>query len=284
MRISVCVGNYATTPYRVPGPELSAYCAEELCYCLKENAFLVDVTLMNDNLLRWLDKECGLSDLARELHPLVHKQGSLSAFVSMIMQYVGLYDAETIRQIEQVLKKGAGLSNIEKRKSQVDYLVQKKKYVAALRGYDDLLTLWGQLQKSERELPAADVQADIVHNKGVAYAGLMLYDTAASCFLEANRLAPGEKHLECYLAAKRMELSESEYISFAASLPEAYEQTLRLEKKIEQMKSDWQEHADYMRLMQRKEWREGNDKQKYYDENERLTQALKDSYRISVSE
>ncbi|MDE5589716.1 MAG: hypothetical protein K2J60_11360, partial [Acetatifactor sp.] len=78
MRVSVCVGNYASTPYCVPGIEINVCCMEELCFVLKENAFLLDFSVMNDELLNWIERECGLKELARALHPMVHKQGSLS--------------------------------------------------------------------------------------------------------------------------------------------------------------------------------------------------------------
>ena len=55
MRVSVCVGNYAKTPYCIPGLEIEVYCMEELCYCMKENAFLLDLSVMNDQLLVWIE-------------------------------------------------------------------------------------------------------------------------------------------------------------------------------------------------------------------------------------
>lgn len=284
MRASVCVGDYATTPYCIKGLEIPVYSMEELCYCLKENAFLLDTSLMNDSLMEWIGDCCGLGELARELYPLVHKQGSLSAFVSMIMEYVGLYDTAAIHEIEQVLKKGAGLSGIEKRKSQIDYLVEKKKYVAALRGYDALLTKWEQLEAEGKELPAGKVRASILHNKGVAFAGMMLYGQAADAFWQAYQTYENTEHFAAYLAAKRMELSEGDYIALVAELTNSYEQTLALEKKLEAVQEAWREHADYQRLQMRREWRSGSDKQKYYDENERLTLGLKNSYRNSVQE
>lgn len=284
MRASVCVGDYATTPYCIKGLEIPVYSMEELCYCLKENAFLLDTSLMNDSLMEWIGDCCGLGELARELYPLVHKQGSLSAFVSMIMEYVGLYDTAAIHEIEQVLKKGAGLSSIEKRKSQIDYLVEKKKYVAALRGYDALLTKWEQLEAEGKELPAGKVRASILHNKGVAFAGMMLYGQAADAFWQAYQTYENTEHFAAYLAAKRMELSEGDYIALVAELTNSYEQTLALEKKLEAVQEAWREHADYQRLQMRREWRTGSDKQKYYDENERLTLGLKNSYRNSVQE
>ena len=70
MRVSVCVGNYAKEPYRIPGLEINVFSMEELCYCMKENAFLLDLSLLDDGLLDWMEQECGLGELAQRLHPL----------------------------------------------------------------------------------------------------------------------------------------------------------------------------------------------------------------------
>lgn len=282
MKASLCVGEYCENPYNIESLELKVYCMEELSYCLKENAFLLDLSLMNDKLLDWIGEECRVRDLAKQLYPMVHKQGSLSVFVVTILQYVGMYDPEEISQVEQVLKQGAGLSNMEKRKSQIDYMVEKRKYAAAIRGYDLLLETWSDLEKEGKELPAGKVRAAILHNKGVALTGLMLYDKAAYYFREAWQTDPDREHLDAYLAAKRMELPEDEYVAFAAQNPENYTESLELEKRIEQFEREWEQQPEYRQLKLRGEWRTG-DRVKYDAENERLTQALKNSYRTSVS-
>lgn len=284
MRTHACVGEYATTPYCIAGLEIPVYCMEELCYCMKENAFLLDVSLMNDSLIKWIGDCCGLVELARELYPLVHRHGSLSAFVSMILEYVGLFDTATIRDVEQVLKQGAGLSNIEKRKSQIDYFVKKKKYIAALRSYDGLISKWMEMERDGKDVPAAAVLAAIYHNKGVAYTGLMLYDSAADSFWMAHQICNSEEHFMAFLAAKRMALPEEDYIAFVAELTSGYDMTLALEKKLEAMRAEWNLQADSQRLTILKEWRSGSDKQKYYEENERLILGLKNSYRNNVLE
>ncbi len=284
MRVSICVGDYATTPYCVPGLEVPVYCMEELCYCLRENAFLLDLTLMNDALVEWIDGACGLRELAKELHHMVHKQGSLSNFVIMILEYVGMYEPSVLQEVEQVLKQGAGLTSIEKRKSRIDYLVKKKMYVSAIRGYDRLLSQWQELEDMGKELPAGNIRAAIYHNKGVACTGLMLYGQAAEAFEKAYRIISSKEHLEAYLAAKRLELSEEEYIAFAAEHPDCFQNSLALEKKLEELGEQWKEHPEYRRLQQRREWRDGSEKYKYYEENERLTTVLKSSYRNSVIE
>lgn len=284
MRVSVCVGNYAKTPYCVPGLEINVCSMEELCYCMKENAFLLDMSLMDDGLVDWIEKECGLKELAGALYSLIHKQGSLSGFAVMILEFVGFYDSETIREVEQVLKRGAGLSSIEKRKSQVDYLVRKKKYVSALYGYDILLKRWEEQETEGAVLPAVSCLAAILHNKGVAYAGMMQYDMAADFFMLAYEKDKREEYYIDYLAAKRMRLSENEYVAFVAGIPERYQHTLELEKKVERFSEEWEQQPEYLQLYNRREYRTGGNGKKYYEENERLTQLLKDNYRDRCSD
>ena len=102
----------------------------------------------------------------------------------------------------------------------------------------------------------------------------MFYDKAAYYFNEAWKTDPDREHLDAYLAAKRMELTEDAYVAFAAQNPENYTESLELEKRIEQFEREWEQL--------RGDWRV-NDRVKYDAENERLTQALKNSYRTSVS-
>lgn len=279
MRVSVSVGRYAQKPYRVPGVEIDVYSMEELCYCIKENAFLLDTCLLSDKLLDWMEEECGVGDLAKKLHPLVHKKGTLSVFAAAILRYVAFYDEETVSDTAQVLKQGAGLGAIEKRKSQIDHLVRNKRYQSGIKGYEELLEKWHEQESRGDVMPAAGCLAKIWHNKGVAFAGLMLYDRAAECFRKAYELEQKEDYCMDYLAARRMELSEGEYVAFAAEHKELYQYTLRLEKQMEQYIQEWETQPDYLRLYHRREIRNSGERQKYYEDSERLTEVLKDSYR-----
>ncbi len=284
MRISVCVGEYAKIPYCIAGLEIPVYCMEELCYCLRENAFLLDTTLMEDSLVNWIGEECGLTDLAQELYPMVRKQGSLSAFVSLILEYVGLYSHDIIRNVEQVLKEGSGLSGMEKRKNQIDYLVRKGKYPLAVHRYDILLSGWQEDEGQDAKQPGYKVKAGILHNKGVSLTGMMEYMAAADCFLEAYETDRAPEHYRAYLAAKRTGMSEEEYLSFVAEQPDSYEESLELEKEIERMEGEFRDTEAGRKLADLREWRAGGDKQKYYEEVERITCLMKENYRNSGDE
>ncbi|MDE7223288.1 MAG: hypothetical protein K2O34_05855 [Acetatifactor sp.] len=277
--VMTCVGDYAEEPYVLPKLGLRVYCIEELCYCLKENAFLLDAGIMNDGLLDFIRKDCQLPGLAQTLHPLVHQQGALSGFVSRILAYVGLYDMETLQQVEETLKAGSGLSDYEKQKLQTDRLAEQKRYEEALKAYDRLLEQIRENQ--EMEVPALQaLTADILHNKGVVYARQMLYGQAAELLYQAWRISGGrEDYFADYLAACRMQLPEQDYVALAAEYPDQYQVSLKVEQTVEIVEQLWRDTPEYKRLMQLRARRLEGDIPGYCEENDRILQTLRNDYR-----
>ena len=277
--VMICVGDYAEEPYVLPKLGLRVHCIEELCYCLKENAFLLDTSIMNDELLAFIRKDCQLPGLAQTLHPMVHQQGALSGFVTCILAYVGLYDRETLQQVEDTLKAGSGLSDYEKQKLQTDRLLEQKRYEEALKAYDRLLVQIRENQ--EMEVPALQaLTAGILHNKGVVHARQMLYGQAAELLYQAWKSSgEQEDYFMDYLAARRMQLPERDYVALAAEYPEWYQVSLKVEQTVETAKQSWMDTPEYKRLMQLRAQRAEGDIQGYCEANDRILQTLKSDYR-----
>lgn len=275
-RVILCTGQTAKTPYHFEEPDVNVWNVEELCYVLTQNAFLLDRGLVSKKLVEWIEKECGLPQLGRLLYPYLNKKDSTENFVSEILKYVGLYDEETIMQTENIMKMGESLSVYEKRKKRIDFLVEKEKYETALSEYDRLLS---ELPPGERNL-----SAQIWHNRGVALAGLFSFAHAAESFERAYELSPDEETWLQFLAAKRMELSDTEYITFAAQSEEKYPLVLQLEQKMEELLSEYAEEESKQYLEQLKEWRYGEEAGQYYAETEKMVQKLKEVYRSHAIE
>ena len=273
MRAIACLGNYAKVPYYFEKLNIRVSSMEELCYCLKENAFLLGTEIMNDSLLKFISGECNVPQLARELYPLVHKKGSVSTFVSMILEYVGFYSPEEIRQVERVLKQGAHLSDFEKRKIQIDYMVEKKRYTSALEEYEQL---YESMQGNVKA-------AQILHNMGVVYAYMMRYQKAAECFLQAYEINGSNDSFMAYLGAKRFELTDQEYVDFAAELSKQYANEMELEKLLDQVRANWERSDGFMGFINLKEWRQEGRINKYEEEREMILENLKSEYRSSVN-
>lgn len=279
MKAIVCLGKYAKNPYCFEKLGVFVYSMEELSYCLKENAFLLDTEIMEDGLLRFIDTECEVPQLARELYSLVHQKGSLSAFVTIILEYVGFYDKETISGVESTIKSGCGLTDYEKRKLRADHLAGKKKYTAALEAYDEILK---EPQMEEKQGQYHTLLTRVLHNKGVVLSALFLYKEAAECFQRAYEISADKRMLKSYLAAKRMELGETEYIALIAQTPDSYEISLQIEEQMEQLEKNWLKTTTYAGLQNMKEWGTQGYTGKYYEECGRLLQEMKDEYRGSI--
>ncbi len=280
MRLTISIGEYSTTPYTIPGLEIPVYCLEELCCQLRESAVLVDRNVMTRDLCDWIRVSLRLNELAEMLYPLVQRQGSLSSFVGMILEYAGLYDYSVVQEVCSVLKKGAGLSTVERHKQQIDYLTEKHQYQAAIRGYCSLLEKWKQIEERDQSiLPGKEVLASIYHNMGVARAGLMEYGSARECFYKSYEISEDPQEYETYLICRRMELPEEDYIAFCAEHPGDHEKFLKIEKKMKALIRTWDESPEAKALLARNELRESHQASEYYEDNLRVAGALKDNYR-----
>ncbi len=289
MRMTLAIGNHTLNAYVFPEMDLSVHCIEELCFLIRENSAMLDDAFMDRELVRWIDQECGLRDLAEVLRPMAESdKGQLEEFAAAILEYVGLYDGETILEVRGLLRQVAGLSVMGRRKRQMDRLLERKKYVAAIRGYRALTARWEKIRTDGSELlPGREVLAGIWNNMGVAYAGMMSYGMAADCFRTAWKTDERELYFREYLAAKRLELSDSEYIALVAGLPamghrDAGEVSLQLEKSMERMRREWESRADTNRMKERRKLLDMDRVQNYYDDNENLLSAMKESYRRDV--
>lgn len=281
MKAYAQIGNTAVTPYYFKKLDIMVYTMEELCYVLKEEAFLLGNEIMEDELIEFVGEGCGLDELARELHPLVHQKGTLSSFVSMIQSYVGFYSREEIGQMEDTLKMSSGMSDYEKKKMQIDYLVEKKRYSAAGDAYDTLLK---ELDKLEPELLQAHgrVLAGIWHNKGVAFAGLMRYDEAGECFRKAFELSGDKESFMAFLGAKRLTLSQTDYVALVSEFGKQYADCLAFEKSFDKLQSSWEQTPECAHLKEMRTLRVMGEQKKYYSESEKVVQLLKNRYRSSV--
>lgn len=278
MKASVCVGTYASTPYYFESLGTSVFCMEELCYILKENAFLLDEEILSNKLIEWIRLRCGVTELAKELYKVVNQKGSLSMFVTMILEFVGLYEDEIISQVAQTFKKGSGLTAYQRRKLAYDNFLKHDKYMTAVYGYDRLLK-----ELEEYEILDDQLYSQILHNKGVGLAAVMSYEVAAECFKEAYEVDGNLDSYFCMLAVKRIDLPEEDYVAYVASINGKVEMTLDLERRLDRLNQEWIESELYTREKQRIELRANGNKTIYYEETDKLLQNMKNDYRKSVN-
>lgn len=231
-RILLCVGEYAKTPYYLEAFDRNIYCVEELCHELYQYAYLLDQKIMDRLLVEWLEKECRCVDLAKLLFGILHKKGALSDFVITLFGYVGFYTKTEITVLERLLKNNTSLTQFDRKKAYADYLLENKRIQKAIAQYQRLCLM---LPYSEKE-----ICGKVHHNLGVAYSRLFLFHQAAEEFQMAYELYERKDSMKQFLAAKRLELEEQEYIRLYADRKEFYDAQLELEKKLKQLHEEWE--------------------------------------------
>lgn len=266
--VSLCIGSYAGSPFKLYKINGGIYSMEELCYYLCENVYLLDRDLMREELIEWIDEQCGMEALSKRLRELLHFGGSLSAFVSMILEECHYKSKEEIKKYEAVLKENENLSVYERMKNRADYLLKEKKYILAAGEYEKLL--W--------EIDGRDklLEGRIWHNMACAYGKLFFFETAAKCFMEAFDCTKDEEEIRGFLICKRMELPKKEYVEFTSYGERYYEAALRLEAEMDQAERAWEEAKEKKWLDEIKDRKE--EAGGYYQAMTELLEQWKEEY------
>ena len=173
----LCIGSYAQTPYTIEKIGRRVYCIEELCYCIVQNAFLLDEESFGTALFDWIEKECSLVKLSDELRSMAKKKCSMAAIAGTILDYAGYNTRKEVDRTEEVLRENAGMDMYQKKLHRADFLFKNDRFAMAFAEYEFLL----------HNTPGIDrpLRAHIEHNEGVMYARLFLFEKAAKMFLKA---------------------------------------------------------------------------------------------------
>jgi len=203
----LCKGRLSENPYYIVGLGMNIYSIEELCYYLVKDAYILDNDIMDENLCDYIGDELLLTDLASALKSLIKSGASLGQFVTTILDMTGYLPDEEKAKIKQVLVDNASLGFAEKRKKRADNLLEAKKYTRAIDEYQYMI---GRMKKSDDP----QMYACILHNIGVAYARLFMYDKASYYFKEAVMIDEDREIMIHYLQSLRMTMKKESYERF----------------------------------------------------------------------
>ena len=275
MSIRLCIGEYAKTGYEPERMGMKVYCLEELVFFIKENAFLLDDGFMEDALGEWLSEECKLQELGEELRKALRRRISLKSYISIILEYAGFYPKEVNEKIENIIVENSSLSIYEKKKNKADALVQKGYYGKAGREYAKLLQM---LPENMTVL-----QGEIYHGCGVCLAKMFYFTLAGEYFLKAHALTGKIASYHQYLWAKRLSMSEQEYMDFLKEHEEAYEDSVEMEECLEELSVQWEHSQSGMLLKGIQKEKEMLRIAEYQNKLSERVGYLKDAYREMIN-
>lgn len=153
---------------------------EELCYFICQYPALVDETVLNQKLTRWLAEEFRLNAPALAMERGIRRSAGLEDILPPFMRDVGYLDAgeqKAFRRILEALETGGAALRL---KMKGDALVRNRRFGEAAAAYTQAENA---VRQGEEKL-----HASILHNKGVALMQLLSYEEAYRAFRAALAL------------------------------------------------------------------------------------------------
>lgn len=273
MRICTCIGNYSKTPYVIEASGTPVYCIEELAWVLKEYAYYLDNTIVNEEVVLWIRNELGLKNLADNLMALVRANASVGTFIMEILRFTQFFDDEAMKDTEIILRKNAGMTLYEKKKSMYDAFQNSGKIMAALEGYDEILS-----DAESKKSKDYKFLASIHNNKGVALTRLFLFEEAAVEFKKAYEIYPEDEYLVSYLAAIRIISSDSDYLAYIENIDNK-EVINAVMDRFEKVSILLPNEREYIANEARAKLRYEGGSTEYYDKNKEVIDELTVNYR-----
>ncbi|MBO6297509.1 MAG: hypothetical protein J6N53_01580 [Lachnospiraceae bacterium] len=276
-RVYECVGRYAQTAYTIKNTMIRVWCLEELCYYICEHAVLLDESFAAPDLMDWLAEECGLKELARQLKVTRRQSMKLETFVLEILDAANYADENEKKEIARVIRANRDMPTLERSMVLAEYFLREGHYIQALNLYDEL-------ERTEAGKLGAQKRAMILLNRGVVYARMFYYEDAAEYFKSSYETGGGEIALFSYLAAKRMQLKDGEYLAFLSTLPEDYKETAEVEQELEKLRRQFGESAQNNRQKELRQLKATGKSPEFEQMTQRVLEEEKARYRRFLAE
>lgn len=274
--VRLCVGRKADNPYYFNTVCMNVYCVEEICYLFALNPFMISDEIMLPPFINWLKDECNLPDLALRLNHALSMKCRISEYVNIILNYVNYCTPDEIEQITDTLKTNAGLSNLERKKQQADYLLKNNRFEAAVEEYEALLNLLPEIETSLKPL--------IYQNIGYAYAKLFMFETASRYYKRSFEISGMSEVGIQYLASLRMYMSDEEYLSMLSSRPEFSNLSLMFEKRVKEVMDSFEGSRESIMLNALKIYKDEGNVSSYFSEIDEIISDLKTEYIKQVTD
>ena len=203
----LCQTKRAENPYFIENISTNIYSLEELCYYLYHNLYLIDETIVNEGLCRWIREELELPKLAAKLKPCLSKFSSAEDLLYPVFKEINYLTYDELRRLNVRLQRFDREAPLLRQKRKGDALMENGMYVNAIRVYQNLL------KRDDLEEAREGLTESVYHNLGCAYSYLFQGEKALDCFLRAYEGGYGRKALKVYLLAYRELRTPIEYAS-----------------------------------------------------------------------
>ena len=150
----LCQVKRAKLPYYIENISTNIYSIEELCFYFYHNIYLLDSTILNEELCFWIRDQLGLKKLADNLYKHLDDDNmKVGDFILPVFKEINYLSLEEFRKLNQQIQQLAKEPEVLRQKRKGDYLMEHGKYVNAIKVYQKALR-----QETEDEAVVTDIR------------------------------------------------------------------------------------------------------------------------------
>lgn len=150
----LCQVKRAKLPYYIENISTNIYSIEELCFYFYHNIYLLDSTILNEELCFWIRDQLGLKKLADNLYKhLDDDDMKVGDFILPVFKEINYLSLEEFRKLNQQIQQLAKEPEVLRQKRKGDYLMEHGKYVNAIKVYQKALR-----QETKDEAAVTDIR------------------------------------------------------------------------------------------------------------------------------
>ncbi len=177
--VIMCDSKRALVPFVFSDTGRNIYTIEELVQYLYENIWLVDDTVISNELFKFIGDDTGNLPIAEKLKNQAYTGVSLGGMLLTLFKEVNYYTPEEIRILEPVLEKIQTVNPVLKKYSVAETYMKNNCLSRAQKSFQEILEA-----PVDTELPES-FYAKVYHNMGVCFARMFMTEKAAECFEKA---------------------------------------------------------------------------------------------------
>ena len=237
-RVYLPIGKKAHLPYALQPLGLDVWTIEELCHAIILAADLLEKDFVSQELVDFIRRQLGLSDLAGELSDMVAEECTLTQFCAAILDATDYVRGQERSTVIDKIERSEKSTPIEKLQKKLDRLMDEGEYFSVLSQCESILSTLQN--KEEQTVEDAEMQAAVLMQQATAYAKLFYYEPASQLFFEAHQYydradlsVNSKRALQQYLLCLCMLWGEVRFMKFVEANPDYRELSILARRRYE---------------------------------------------------
>lgn len=179
----LCTSPLAKHPFVIPSVNLRIYSGEELCYFIYHNPALLEEPFLKEDLILFVRNELMLPASADRLMRFAGNSDKQTQLMAVMREFA-YYTEEELRSFQHKLEISGKKLPFLRLKEKADALLEQKRYQAAKKVYEELLTRKHLPGYSKKEC------AGIWKQMAVCDCGMGFYRQGVDCLRQAYVASP----------------------------------------------------------------------------------------------